>query len=165
MGARKKAEPFDGKWAVLTVHPWLPALSDQIARARAWGVVESELGGADVSAVFVDDVRRAGRTTNWPSKLIERSAFLENLDHIAEPGQSVFFATPLCVGFSAKVAQWTVEAIFAAGLRVYVHSVRDNGAALYLPGDDMADFYDQVAKAANAAHQSDKRARASKSKV
>lgn len=150
----KKAGRFSGKWAIVTVHPWLPSRSEQIARARAWGVDESTLGAEDVSALFVDDVRHVKRTTNWPAKLVERSVFLEKMNKLQHVGDQVFFANPLCVGFSEKHARSTVEGLFDAGLVVYVHSVKDNGPALYQKGDDMTEFYEGVGLMANAKHQS-----------
>lgn len=149
----KKEGGFSGKWAIVTQHPWLPSRSEQVARARAWGVDESWLGKQDVSALVEDDVRKVGRTTSWPKHLPERTDFLERMRALRPIGDQIFFATPLCVGFSAKHAEATIRAVWEAGMLVYVHSVKDNGAALYREGDDLGDFLDMVAKMANAAHQ------------
>ncbi|UWQ59979.1 hypothetical protein K3722_07565 [Leisingera caerulea] len=78
------------------------------------------------------------------------------LQHV---GDQVFFANPLCVGFSEKHARSTVEGLFDAGLVVYVHSVKGNGPALYQKGDDMTEFYEGVGLMANAKHQSAHRKR------
>lgn len=150
---------FNGKWGVVTLHPWLPSKATQVAAARAWGVSESTLDGADVSARFYDDVRKVARTTRWQNKMPERSKFLEHLSQIAEPGQEVFFANALCVGLSPDVARWTVEAVFAAGLLIYVDAGRDGRPMWLKPGDKMDDFYKLVKAAANAAHQADNRKR------
>lgn len=153
MSDRKNEGVQSRKWAIVTQHPWLPSRSEQIARARAWGVEESWLGGSDVSPLIEDDVRKVGRTTNWMSKLIERADFIERMRAIKPAGDVVFFATPLCVGFSAKVAEQTVRGLWDARMGVYVHSVKDNGAAIYLDGDDLTEFLEGVTLAANAAHQ------------
>lgn len=157
MAADKKVNGFSGKWAIVTLHPWLPSLSEQVARARAWGVDKDTIGRNDISALFVDDVRDV-RTTNWMPKLRERSEFIARMRSIQPIGDQVFFATPLCVGFSAKLAKETMQGIWAAGMQVYVHAVKDNGSAQYVEGDDLADFLDAVAKSANAAHQRNFRA-------
>lgn len=147
------------KWAIVTLHSWLPALSEQIARARAWGVEESNLQGVDISAVFTDDVRKVKRTTNWAPYLTERFSFIaraRQLDGVTD-GSSVFFATPLCVGFSEKLAQQTVAGLHEVGMQVYVHSI----GALYRKGDDLTEFLAGVGLDANAAHARATRARKS----
>lgn len=136
------------KWAIVTLHSWLPSKSEQIARARAWGVTESWLEDVDVSAIFIDDVRKVKRTTNWVPHLKERFTFMNSAAHIDAAGSGVFFATPLCVGFSEKLAQQTIDGLWAVGMHVYVHSV----GAIYLPGDDLTEFLAQVGRDANAAH-------------
>lgn len=136
------------KWAVITLHPWLPSRSEQIARARAWGVVDSKIEAEDVWTLIVDDVRNVKRTTNWAAYLRERTFFLKKWKAYNPKGDTVFFATPLCVGFTEKMAQETIEDLWAAGMKVYVHS----SCALYVEGDDLSDFLRQVGMDANAAH-------------
>ena len=63
-------------------------------------------------------------------------------------GHEVFFATPLCVGFSEKLARDTIESLWAAGLVVYVHST----GSTYAKGADMTEFYEKLGHEANAAH-------------
>lgn len=155
----KKTGVQSKKWAIITQHPWLPSRSEQIARARAWGVDESWLGKQDVSALIEDDVRKVGRTTNWMGKLTERADFIQRMNTYRLDGDQVFFATPLCVGPTEKVARETVSGIWDAGGLVYVHAVKGNGAALYASGDDMTEFFDMVRLGANAAHQSAYRAK------
>ena len=155
----KEAEQFSGKWAVVTVHPSLPSKTEQIARARAWGVTESMLGRDDISAMILDDVAHVGRTTNWMGKLVERASFIEAMQRIQPEGDQVWFADPLCVGFSARLAQETITDLWDAGMQVYVHSLRYNGPALYVPGDDLTEFLESVSAAQNAAHQRANRAR------
>ncbi len=145
----KKADLFDGKWAVVTANERLPPVAEQIARARAWGVTESMLGRHDISALIRDDVI-AVRTTNWADKLTERKAFLSAMATILPYGDQVWFCTPLCIGFSAKHAQDTIEAIWSCGMSVYVHSVKHNGPALYVDGDDITDLLAMVASEQNA---------------
>jgi hypothetical protein len=160
----KKEGGFSGKWAIVTVHPKLPSRTEQIARARAWGVAESRLGDMDVSALVEDDVSKVERTTNWMGKLSNRADFIFRMKALQPVGDTVFFATPLCVGFSPKLAAQTIEGLWAAGMHVYVHSVKDNGSAIYLEGDDMAEFYGMIEKLANASYQSKHRFTASQSK-
>lgn len=155
----KKSAVQSKKWAIITLHPWMPSRSEQIARARAWGVEESMLGATDVSALIVDDVRRAGRTTNWMAKLAERADFIRRAQTYRLDGDQVFFATPLCAGPTEHVARQTVEGLWSAGALVYIHAVKGNGAAIYAPGDDMTEFFEAVRLAANAAHQSAYRAK------
>ncbi len=159
MTESKKGGVQSKKWAIITQHPWLPSRSEQIARARAWGVAESWLGKTDISALIEDDVRKVKRTTNWMGKLEARADFIQRMQAINPAGDLVFFATPLCVGFSAKVAEQTARGLWEAGMGVYVHSVKDNGAAIYAAGDDLTEFLEGVTLAANAAHQRRFRAR------
>ncbi len=93
-------------------------------------------------------------------KLKERVEFMGRLPAL-KVEKTVFFADPLCVGFSAKVAEQTIRGLWAANAAVYVHSVKDNGSALYVEGDDLTEFYEAVGLLANAAHQSAWRARKS----
>lgn len=136
------------KWALITLHPWLPSRSEQIARARAWGVEETMLDGEDISAVITDDVRNVKRTTNWPSWLRHRTFFLKKWQAYRPEGHVVFFATPLCVGFTEKLAQETIETLWAAGMKVYVHS----NCAMYVQGDDIGELLRMIGTDANAAH-------------
>ena len=159
MKNNKKPGLFNGRWAVVTCHPWLPSRSEQVARARAWGVTESMLGRNDISAMIVDDVLDVGRTTNWMGKLIERDSFLKAMQRILPADDEVFFATPLCLGPTEKVARQTVDLLWSAGMLVYVHAVKDNGAALYSQGDDLTELFDMIRLGANAAHQRTFRAR------
>ncbi|WP_428925016.1 hypothetical protein [Marinibacterium sp. SX1] len=151
MNGSKEADRFGGKWAVITVNERLPSRGEQIARARAWGVTESMHGARDVSALIVDDVT-GKRTTNWPGLLKERASFLEAMGTILPAGDQVFFATPLCIGFSPAHARQVIERLWSCGMLVYVHTVRGNGSALYAEGDDITDLLDMVAAEQNAAN-------------
>lgn len=146
------------KWACITLHERLPSKVDQIASARAWGAVADWLAGMEVSSTYVDDVRGVS-TTNWPGKLVMRAALLTALSVTKSPRNHVFFRSPLCVGFTPKHAQETVEAIFAENALVYVGSL----GLLFRSGDDMAEFYETVRLEMNAAHARLKRARAKES--
>ena len=164
MSDSKGRGKFSGKWGIITLHPWLPSRTEQIARARAWGVEESTLHGDDVSALVVDDVRKVGRTTNWMSKLTERAEWLHRMRAFTADEKlegQVFFANPLCVGMSAKVAEDTIRAIWATGMQVYVHAAKGNGSVLYKDGDDLTEFLADVTAMANAKHQSKFRRKAS----
>ncbi|GAA4218734.1 hypothetical protein GGQ68_002537 [Sagittula marina] len=147
----KEADRFNGKWGVITVNERLPSRGEQIARARAWGVTESMLGRRDISALIIDDVT-GKRTTNWPGLLAARASFLDTMGAILPAGDQVFFATPLCVGFSPSHARQTIERLWSCGMMVYVHTVRGNGSALYAEGDDITDLLEMVAAEQNAAN-------------
>lgn len=152
MARDKKAEPFNGKWAIITLYKFLPSKTEQITRARVWGVTESTLGRADISALFIDDVRKV-RSTNWMGKLEKRKRFLEVMAELKPSGDQVFFATPLCVGWSAHLAEQTIRGLWDVGMEVYIHAVKANGPALYQPGDDLTELLQDIENSANAAHQ------------
>lgn len=152
-----KKEP---RWAIVTLHPWLPTKVEQVARIRAWGLPEQTIDGTDVSSIIVDDVRKVKRTTNWPAQLVERFAFIANAKRVPLSEGLVFFANPLAVGFSAKLARDTIEGLWTPGLHVYVHSI----GAVYVPGDDLTEFLETVDRDSNAAHVRAWRARKPKTK-
>lgn len=139
-------------WAVITLHKWLPGKADQLAAAEAWGLDVTSFGRNDTTCYVLDDVRRVKRTTNWPAKLPERMAFITrrqaDKEDGAPDGDGVFFATPLAVGFSDKLAKLTVEGLWQGGCTVHVGSID----ADLKPGSDLAPFLDLVAKEANLAH-------------
>ncbi|MDO6587312.1 hypothetical protein Q4543_17510 [Salipiger sp. 1_MG-2023] len=147
----KETGHFNGKWGVITVNERLPSKGEQIARARSFGVTESMLGPKDISALIVDDVT-GKRTTNWPGVLKERATFLDMMGELHTVGDQVFFATPLCVGFSRSHARETIERLWSCGMLVHVHTVRGNGSALYADGDDITDLLSMVAAEQNAAN-------------
>lgn len=118
------------------------------------------MDGEDVSALIIEDVRKVKRTTHWAGKLPKRAALLDNLKALKPPSGQVFFATPLCVGFGKAHAMQTIEALWEAGVSVYVHSA---GAA-YRVGDDMTEFLEHVAHEANVAYVRAHRARKPKTK-
>lgn len=138
---------FSGNWGVVTAHKYLPDPKVQAAQAREWGVAESWLGGADVSALIVDDARRAVRSTSWRRQLPERADWLQRIQFLRIDGDTVFFATPLCVGWSVKQVKETVEALWSAGASVYIHS---EGVTL-AEGDDLEALLALVSRQANAA--------------
>lgn len=152
-----EGEGFGGKWAIITLHPSLPSLTEQLARLRAWGVPEKTLDGGDVCAMVVDDVRKQKRTTNWPAALKNRADFFAGLKtkDMKATGEKVFFATPHCIGFGQAHARQTIEALWAADRQVYVHSI----AALYVAGDDIEDLLVHVEREATTARVRRHRAR------
>lgn len=156
-----EAPSKSNKFALVTLHPWLPGEAMQIAQARTWGIPEQLLGRQDVSPVFIEDVRNV-RTTNWPNKLPLRADFFSHMAALKIPDAQVFFSTPLAVGFSQKHARQTLAQCFGIGLSVYIHTLKDNGSALFLPGDDMSEFIASVGALANAAAVRATRARKSK---
>jgi len=156
--ACKEADAKPPRWAVITLHPFLPSETEQRARARAWGLPDDEIDGEDVAAVIKDDARKVGRTTNWAGALPKRASFIDNVKamHKIKPMTGeVFFATPLCVGFGPGHARQTIEALWSAGLSVYVHS----GPALYREGDDLTEFLARVLSDANTQYVSKYRAK------
>lgn len=156
----KEADQFSGRWAIITLHPALLSKTEQIARARAWGIKEELIEGDDKSALIFEDARKVKRTTNWPASLPRRAAFIENMRFLEPENGQVFFATPLCVGFGPAHARQTIEAMWSVGLSVYVHSL----GALYKEGDDLTDFLELVKVQANAWHQQASRDRKPKTK-
>lgn len=154
----QEASQFSGKWAIITLHPALLSKTEQVARARAWGVKEELIEGDDKSALIFEDASKVKRTTNWVASLPKRAAFIDEM-RVLNPGSGqVFFATPLCVGFGPEHARQTIEALWSVGMGVYVHSL----GAVYKAGDDLEDFLKLVKTQAGAWHQKTSRGRQSK---
>jgi hypothetical protein len=158
--ASKETHERSPRWAIITLHPSLPSETEQRARARAWGLQDDEIDGEDVAAAIVDDARKVGRTTNWPGALPKRATFIANVTALKPGGGQVFFATPMCVGFGPGHARQTIEALWSAGLGVYVHS----GPALYREGDDLTELLARVQADANTKYVSKHRAKKPKAK-
>jgi hypothetical protein len=152
-----KAQPKLIKWACITLHPWLPSRSEQIAGARAWGAHEDWLDDVDVSTTFIDDATTLKRTTKFTDKLPERAALIAALHKETAIPSHVFFRSPICVGFSAAHAQETIEAIWARGALVYVQTLD----MLLKAGDDIELVKQLATRAANTKHQADYRKRKS----
>lgn len=148
LDTHKEARRSTGKWAIITLHPSLPSRTEQVARARAWGLDEELLEDMDVSAIIEDDVRKETRTTNWQARLFERSKFIDRMKIMEPAGGTVFFASPLCVGFGEAHARQTVESLWGVGFAVYVHTL----GAIYKTGDDLTEFLAVVTREANAAY-------------
>lgn len=157
MGVVKEGEQ-SRKMAVVTLHKWLPTKSQQVAAARAWGIPELLLQEMDVSPIWVDDVRKVERTTNWLQKLPARASLLAGLRMVSGRGDQVFFMNPLCVGFTVKIAEDTLNRIFESGHLAYVHDM----GVLYRSGDDLTEFYTALRRNIKAAQQADYRASQSK---
>ncbi|NIZ59851.1 hypothetical protein DL239_02545 [Sedimentitalea sp. CY04] len=124
------------KAAVITLHPYLPSEDDQLAGARDWGLPGLEEKPQISRDIFRDDVRKI-RTTNWPSKLPNRDVLLRVYRDSKVSEDEVFFANPLCVGFSQKHAQSTIEDIHRGEALLYVHDMRRE----FRPGDDLAPLW------------------------
>lgn len=148
MDTHKEARRSAGKWAIITLHPSLPSRTEQVARARAWGLDEELLEDLDVSAIIEDDVRKETRTTNWQGRLSERARFIDQMKIMEPDGGTVFFASPLCVGFGEAHARQTIEALWGVGFAVYVHTL----GAMYKAGDDLTEFLAHVVREANAVY-------------
>lgn len=147
-----KAGPEPQMCGVITLHRWLPGKGAQVAAARAWGIPELLFKKDDVSALWIDDVRKV-KTTNWPAKLTERTDLIAQQKQVKGRGDSVFFVNPLAVGFSAKHAKMVIEQVFENGHMVYVH----DKARLYRAGDDLDDFYVEHQRQVKAAQMRDYR--------
>lgn len=147
----QKAAPPVLKWAIITLHLSLPSQEEQLAAALVWGLKSEKLGGEiSVGPFTLEDVRKV-KTTNWPAQLPKRAAFIarRKLEHEEGiEGVVVFFANPLCVGFSKAHAEKTIRDLWDAGCSVYVHLL----ARTYQAGDDLTEFLRRVEADANAAH-------------
>lgn len=147
----EKAAPPVLKWAIITLHPSLPSEEEQLAGAFVWGLKSEKLGGEISVGPFTrEDVRKV-TTTNWPANLPKRASFIarRKLEHeVGIEGLEVFFATPLCVGFSMAHADQTIRALWDAGCAVYVHLL----AQTYRVGDDIAELLQKVEREAQTAH-------------
>lgn len=147
----ENAAPPILKWAIITLHPSLPDGEEQLAGAIVWGLRNGKLGGEiNVGPFTWEDVRKV-KTTDWPAKLPKRASFIarRKLEHEAGiEGLEVFFATPLCVGFSKAHAGQTIRDLWDAGCAVYVHLL----AQTYRVGDDIAELLQKVEREAQTAH-------------
>lgn len=158
MGRVVKEAMKSRKRASVTAHRYLPPKEDQVEAARAWGVpVDRFPGVGEMSPLYVDDVRKLGRTTNWPSKLPMRAVMFRELALGLGPDDQVFFYSPLCVGFSEKHARDVIEAVWDKDHMIYVHTLE----ALYRKGDDLAGFFDLHSKELKAAQMRDYRSKKS----
>lgn len=157
MSADHKSTFQTRKWAVVTLHRKTPSETEQVARARAWGIEKQDLEDLEMPVIVVDDVRDVDRTTNWMAHLTGRFEFIDQLAAYLSDKDDVeaeiFFSDPLCVGFSARLAEETINRVWDAGASVYVHATRGGGAALYKQGDDISEFLRSVSLAQNAAAQ------------
>lgn len=148
---REKARPPVLKWAIITLHPSLPSEEEQLAGAFVWGLMSEKIGGEiNVGPFTREDVRKV-KTTNWPGQLPKRAAFIARRAREREEGiegVEVFFASPLCVGFSKAHAEQTVRALWDAGCAIYVHLL----AQTYREGDDIANLLQKVEREAQTAH-------------
>ena len=137
MPVEKVSEKYP-KTAVVTLHPYLPSEADQLAGARDWGLPELQNGGDGKKRldIWFDDVRNV-RTTNWPSKLPAREVLLRQYRTVKLPNNEVYFANPLCVGFSEKHARDVLATIHGTGALAYVHDMQRE----FRPGDDLAPFF------------------------
>lgn len=106
--------------------------------ARDWGVLDQLSDGEEKSRpdIWRDDVRSV-KTTNWPPHLIERKLLLASYANGWHPHDQVFFANPLCVGFSEKHARSVLEVIHGTGALVYIHDMGQE----FRPGDDLGPFW------------------------
>lgn len=132
----EKAAVSVQKLASITVHPYLPSFEDQIEAARAWGISEASFEELDVSPIWVDDVSKV-KTTYWPSRLPQRNDLLNAFRLHQLPDHTVFFANPLCVGFSKAHAQSVIDVIFGSGAAMYV----DDLGREYRSGKQLAAFW------------------------
>jgi hypothetical protein len=141
-----------GRWAIITLHEHLPSRTEQIVRARAWGLPSIWRGSLDESSIIQDDVRDLPRTTKWAGsdRFPKRDEWLARMRGATDiRPQVAFFATPLCVGFGIAHAQQTMQDFGELGIDVYVHSLD----AIYRLGDELTELLEGVSNEANAAYQ------------
>lgn len=140
------------KSAVLTGHPYLPALRTQIRHVRDWGI-PAEMGeDGDLSPIWIDDVSGL-RSTNWSKYLIERAELMRAFDHFGGDGHVVFFDTPLCVGFSRSHALDMIRRLRGAGASFFVHSMGKGckTGSVFGPRAKLDMFWDQHRRQLKAA--------------
>lgn len=135
------------KWAVFTLHERLPPLAEQIAAARAWGLIGPRAFRADDRHIFVDDVT-GQNTTNWPGKLKSRERLFEAIRKSDESGHVVWFRSPLCVGFTEHHARQTVQALFDMDAMILVSTI-----GMMFHKDDILDvLFERVKQERTASH-------------
>ncbi|GBQ86739.1 hypothetical protein AA14337_3402 [Acetobacter malorum DSM 14337] len=141
------------------MHEHLPPLEYQEGGARAWiRTVRAHEGphGETGIAMYIDDAIGV-RTTKWENKLPKRQEMFSDLSHETfdrVPGLTpasrekiVFFRSPLCIGFSKKHLETTIQSIWTAGAGVYVQTEN----ILLLSGDNLAHLSDKMLREKRAA--------------
>lgn len=141
------------KFASVTLHPSLPDQSYQTDAARLWGVPQEH--------VYTDDVRGIAKTTNWGGKLGQRQELIAALKLVRGEPAAVFFATPLCVGFTPRHAVETFSEIWECRAGLFVYSM----AQLFEPGDGVEALIELIERDKKAAAQRAWRAKQGGSKI
>ncbi|WP_310619706.1 hypothetical protein [Flexibacterium corallicola] len=142
------------KRALITLYKYLPSRSEQIAAARAWGIRELLFDGEDISAVLIEDVSKV-RTTNWAPKLPLRRALMADFNTGKCNNHVVFFANPLCLGWTEALAKELSSAILSGGGGIYIHDM----SRLYKQGDELDALWSEWQRQLTNATQADYRQR------
>lgn len=110
------------KSALLTAHPYLPPIKDQIRHARAFGIQRMATPEGDISAIWCDDA--AGiRADRWGKDLHSRQELLRGFDLHGGAGRTCFFESPLCLGLSEREATAVIDRLRFAGAAFYVRNL------------------------------------------
>lgn len=135
-------------WGYILLAPGRPSIADQRTALAALGVNLSAMGTA-----WQDKITRG--STRPRNQLTARNDLLKAV----QSGDTVVAAAPLCLGLSAKDAEWFLQELHARGAAVIV-----NGDLIRLdPGADLSDMVRRVASAQNVHHVRVAKRRARKS--
>ncbi len=93
-------------------------------------------------------MRKEPKTTNWPARLVKRAELIADIKRAGCAGDTVFFCSPLCVGFGPVHAEHTLRAVWDAGALVFVYAT----GTIYAPGDDVSELYEAIEREANTAY-------------
>ena len=135
-------------WGYILAAPGRPSVSEQRKVLAILGCDLSEVG-----TVWADHVKKV--STRPRGQLEEREAMLQAV----QPGDTVVFATPLCVGGGVSDVAWFLPELQRLGVAIVV-----NGAVERIePGDDVAGLAARFASAQNVEHVRQSKRRAKKS--
>ncbi|GHB47733.1 hypothetical protein GCM10007094_41280 [Pseudovibrio japonicus] len=143
--------------ALITGYKYLPSLEDQIEAARAWGIPDLTVDGKSFPSVLVDDVSNK-RSTNWASLLKRRQRLIAYFEAYQSPQVHVFFADPLCLGWTENLASELINGIFAGDAVIYIHETGQS----YRIGDDLEALWKDWARRLKNAQQAEFRRKARK---
>lgn len=122
------------KWVYVMLREGRPDELTQIDAARAWGAPVDH----HYDPIFEDEVEGV-RTTNPAKILVDRGDLLRGRRVRPDIEETVFFYNPLCIGLSQPDVKQTIEAIWSAGSKAYVHSLDRE----FAQGDDLAELLAQ----------------------
>lgn len=122
------------KWVYVMLREGRPDEMTQIDAARVWGASVDH----QYDPIFADEVEGI-RTTNPAKILVERGFMLRGLRVRPDVDETVFVFNPLCIGLSQADVQQTIEAIWAAGSKIFVHTFDRE----FAKGDDITELLAQ----------------------